>query len=753
MNFSNMNDGTNFWNNDIGVNTIPADTQNKKPLINWKEYQEKPVSEETFEQWKREGAFEKGIAIIPGKLWRGENKGKYLIVIDIDNEKGLKEFLTKNGKIITIEDFASQTLIEQRRNDTNRAHIYFISPIPFPSKGADIKIGIEVKGEGSHGLIFVSPSMHENGVHPYEIIGTKNIMNLNHKPSLELVRRINDICVKNGLKYLEKEENSRLTPQIREMINRLEIDTKVTIHEGERHMTLLSIADSLLITHYIYSNKPTDRLKKFFENVNSTLCQPYPLPQNEIDDIWESAIDFVENNREHYSNRNDSIQLSKKEKFIEDATEQILSTYHFVTIIETKEILYYKDGVYKKDGEILIEKELENHYDYQLKINDIKEITAHIMRKTYIRLEEFDKDFNIINMKNGLYLVNENKLVPHDPNYYSRNQNPIVYNPKAKSKLFGKFLNEVLYPADIRTGVEMMAYTFSRNNLFENYCILIGSGSNGKNVFTGILSYLHGLKNISNVSLKSIIEDRFALADLENKNVNIDTELLNGAITDISNLKKLTGKQPIRIQRKNKDAYDAILYAKLFFSANKIPSINDESDARIRREIIISFPNQFEEGINADPNLLEKLTTEEEISGIFNILMKALRSIQKNNRIYVKQRTIKERREKHELIIDPIGAFLDTAIAEDSIESDYVTKDDLHNAYVKYCKLHNLPYLSKESLGKILKKPPHNFNGDRETKKGKDGKRNTFWIGIKLIEGINTDPQQDVLVLEETYTN
>ena len=180
MSVESMNNGADFWYYEIGVNVIPADTQNKKPLYNWKEYQENPVSEETFEQWKRNDAFEKGIAIIPGKVWRGENNGKYLIAIDIDKEKGLKEFLTKNGKVTTIEEFASNTLVEQRRDDTNRAHVFFISPIPFPSKGTDTKIGIEVKGEGSHGLIFVSPSMHKNG-YPYEIIGTKEIANLNHK--------------------------------------------------------------------------------------------------------------------------------------------------------------------------------------------------------------------------------------------------------------------------------------------------------------------------------------------------------------------------------------------------------------------------------------------------------------------------------------------------------------------------------------------------------------------------------------------
>ena len=67
--------------------------------------------------------------------------------------------------------------------------------------------------------------------------------------------------IRYDLKYLEKEENSRLTPQIRNMINRLEIDTTIIIPEGERHNTLLSIADSLLIKHYIFNIKSIDELK------------------------------------------------------------------------------------------------------------------------------------------------------------------------------------------------------------------------------------------------------------------------------------------------------------------------------------------------------------------------------------------------------------------------------------------------------------------------------------------------------------
>ena len=74
-----------------------------------------------------------------------------------------------------------------------------------------------------------------------------------------------------------------------------------------------------------------------------------------------------------------------------------------------------------------------------------------------------------------------------------------------------------------------------------------------------------------------MLKNPFALSDLENKDVNIDSELSSATIQDSAILKKLTGNQPIRIERKNQRAYDARLHAKLFFSANKIPQAVDDS--------------------------------------------------------------------------------------------------------------------------------------------------------------------------------
>ena len=129
-------------------------------------------------------------------------------------------------------------------------------------------------------------------------------------------------------------------------------------------------------------------------------------------------------------------------------------------------------------------------------------------------------------------------------------------------------------------------------------------------------------------------------------------------------MKRLTGgsRQPVRIERKNQKAYDSILHAKLFFNANKTPLSEDMSDAYNRRVTIISFPNTFD-GASEDKQLISKLTTEQEISGIFNVVMIALRRIQKNKELYVHEKTIEEKIIKYQMTVDPVQAFLDKAVS------------------------------------------------------------------------------------------
>src|SRR5208283_2759033 len=88
--------------------------------------------------------------------------------------------------------------------------------------------------------------------------------------------------------------------------------------------------------------------------------------------------------------------------------------------------------------------------------------------------------------------------------------------------------------------------------------------------------------------------------------------------------KMLTGGDSIGTEKKFKDEYSFVNYAKLIFSANKPPKVTDEdSYAFWRRWILIEFPNQFGDD-KKDPEILNKLTAEAELSGLLNWALEGL---------------------------------------------------------------------------------------------------------------------------------
>ncbi len=109
-----------------------------------------------------------------------------------------------------------------------------------------------------------------------------------------------------------------------------------------------------------------------------------------------------------------------KVSLVEEASRTIMGWYNFVTIEETKEILYYKDGVYLTGGDIIIEKETEKICGFELSNSQISEIKGHIMRRTYqmkgilqlaSRIYYFFMISQIFGGENSVYLSHLSQLV------------------------------------------------------------------------------------------------------------------------------------------------------------------------------------------------------------------------------------------------------------------------------------------------------------------------------------------------------
>ena len=130
---------------------------------------------------------------------------------------------------------------------------------------------------------------------------------------------------------------------------------------------------------------------------------------------------YLENNRK--SNAALAVAAEQRrrlrQQLIMDGTEFLMTKYRFVTIEKVNDILVYdsEKGVYDYGGEVIIGKEIEKKYGYQVTTGIVNEIRDHIIRKTGITKDKFDSDLDIINVKNGLLNMKTGELLPHTPDY------------------------------------------------------------------------------------------------------------------------------------------------------------------------------------------------------------------------------------------------------------------------------------------------------------------------------------------------
>lgn len=217
---------------------------------------------------------------------------------------------------------------------------------------------------------------------------------------------------------------------------------------------------------FIFQNNQGIAIDMDLNDIRKTIRDFEKKAKGLIDNITKKIVsENISDGLAPYMNKGAKGEQRKGNRtpLVEDATEEIMSKYVFITIEETDEVWYYKDGVYVIGGEILIAKECEKMFGYELDTVNLTQIVGHIKRRTYRKHEELDADINIINLQNGLYDIDNDLLKEHTPYYLSINQKPITYDKNAKAETFEQFLGEVLYKRDIRTAIEAMAYTFERD--------------------------------------------------------------------------------------------------------------------------------------------------------------------------------------------------------------------------------------------------------------------------------------------------
>ncbi|QSO49176.1 DNA primase family protein [Alicyclobacillus mengziensis] len=200
-------------------------------------------------------------------------------------------------------------------------------------------------------------------------------------------------------------------------------------------------------------------------------------------------------------------------------------------------------------------------------------------------------------------------LRAHDPKYLCTFCVDCEWNGESDDPIVDEFLCSVLPCAETRRNLlEWLGYTLAVFDTRHNHmAMLLGGGENGKSKMLSVVSSLLG-KMETQVSLQQLATNQFAAFSLSKAVVNICGDMSAQYLDDTSLIKQLTGNDPIRAERKYRDAFTFFNRAKSWLGMNQLPPTNDTTHGFFRRLLIFPFTQTFS-GDKADPDIGKKITT------------------------------------------------------------------------------------------------------------------------------------------------
>jgi putative DNA primase/helicase len=216
---------------------------------------------------------------------------------------------------------------------------------------------------------------------------------------------------------------------------------------------------------------------------------------------------------------------------------------------------------------------------------------------------------------------------------------------------------------------------------------------------------------------------------------------------DTGDFKKLTAFDTISAQRKFGHPFQYHNYAKLIFSANEVPESKDQTDAFFKRWIIVDFPYKFVIGLKeeeikdnlrvADPKIIEKITTKQELEGLLRVSLFRLKQLISNG-CYSVNPPVSEIKQRYLIKSNSAVVFIETELVDSIPEeqknnSNYepvVEKEFLWDEYLAFCKTKRT---NPKSLTAFYLEIKNRWNVPTEKRLNDNMQRKNCFVGIRYL--------------------
>lgn len=327
-------------------------------------------------------------------------------------------------------------------------------------------------------------------------------------------------------------------------------------------------------------------------------------------------------------------------------------------LIEKYNVRRYKGKIWHRNGlayisdEELLAGELNNIKI--IKQNKWKEILFQFNITKAIRIPDNNK--NHIRIDNGI--INNGEYVELETNDFTPYYLPIFYDPEAYDEHVDNFLNWLSNDdRDMRNVMEeMFGHIILTENAPHAFFLITGDGENGKSTFLdmiaeftlGLYSYVD-IKNFSNPN---------SIVRMYDKLVNIADDIDPDYLEDSKPLKIIANGGELEVKTLYKDTYHVEIKATLLFTANRAPIWKDKTHGLYRRLNIIHLDKKVADE-EKDPNLLEKLSTNNAKQYILRLALEGVQRFKANNMKVSYSKKAQETKTQYMVESDPMLYWLE----------------------------------------------------------------------------------------------
>lgn len=339
-------------------------------------------------------------------------------------------------------------------------------------------------------------------------------------------------------------------------------------------------------------------------------------------------------------------------------------------------------------------------------------------------LKDYNEDKLII-LRNGIFDIDSQKLIPHNPDYFSTIALNLEYNPNAECPTWSKYIDSQVDLKSQNLIQEWFGYNLIKKNDKQKYMVFYGLPGSGKSTALEVLQELVGAGNYSAFTFAGMASE-FGLSHYVNKQAIFSGDAHLSSLSSekftsvLERLKGITGGDLIEINRKGLPFISMKLPLKITFNVNEVPRFNDKANALMRRLLVVQFPNIVKEK-DQDDSLKE--TFRKELAGIFNWAVSGLANLESYGVFSFNDEELKtEFRESN----NPLQSFINECCV---LEGDVLTKE-LYDVWKVFCEQNGYREGSSSSLGVGLaslgiKKERH-----------PNGKREYFYKGIDIDRSV-----------------